>query len=83
MIKSCYAHRGFGDTLMFLLLAQGYLEVVLDFVNPWDIAAPKIIIEEAGGKVTDFKGNDSIYSGNCIATNRKLHREVLRIFNEK
>ena len=84
LIKSCYGHRGFGDTLMCLLLAQGHLDIVLDyFLNSWDIAALKIIIEEAGGRVTDFKGNNNIYSGNCIATNGKLHEKVLKIFNKK
>lgn len=83
LIKSCHGHRGFGDTLMFLLLAQGNVDIVLDMVYPWDIAAAKIVIEEAGGKMTDFKGKNTIYSTNCIATNGKLHNEVLKIFYKK
>ena len=82
LIKSCHGHRDFGDTLMFLLLAQGYADIILDMVHPWDIAAAKIIIEEAGGKMTDFKGKDTIYSGHTIATNGKLHKKVLNIFKK-
>lgn len=82
LIKSCHGHRGFGDTLMFLLLAQGCADIVIDTVYPWDIAAAKIIVEEAGGKLTDFNGNDTIYSGQSVATNRLLHKDVLKIFKK-
>ncbi len=82
LIRSCYSHRGFGDTIHFLLLALGYVDIVLDSGHAWDLSAPKIIIEEAGGKVTDFKGNSTIYGRNCIATNGILHDEVLKLFNK-
>lgn len=48
-------------------------------VHPWDLAAMKIIIEEAGGRVTDFSGKDTIYSGNAIASNGKLHNKLLKL----
>ena len=83
LVNSCDFNRGYGDALHYLLLAQGSWDIALEFVKPWDIAALKIIIEEAGGKVTDLKGNDSIYSGNALATNGKLHDESLKILNEK
>jgi|SRR3989338_617618 len=83
LIKKSDSHRGFGDTLGYLLLAQGSADIVLDFAKPWDVAAAKIIIEEAGGKITDFNGIDSIYSGHSIATNGKLHDLVVDIFKIK
>lgn len=82
LINSCDSHRGYGDTLMFLLLAQGKVDIVLDCVQPWDIAAAKIIIEEAGGKMTDFNGNETIYSDTTLATNGKLHNKVLEILRK-
>ena len=35
--------------------------------QPWDLAALKIIVEEAGGVFRSFKGNNSIYEGNAWA----------------
>ncbi|MCS7012901.1 MAG: inositol monophosphatase family protein [Chloroherpetonaceae bacterium] len=44
----------------------------------WDIAAGALIVKEAGGVVTDFKGNnDYLKSGNIIATNGKIHGWLL------
>jgi myo-inositol-1(or 4)-monophosphatase len=49
--------------------------------KPWDIAAPALIVEEAGGKVTDEKGNPwSIDSENLIATNGLVHDKALLLF---
>lgn len=82
LLRTCYSHRGFGDTLNYVLLAQGAIDIVLDFVYPWDVAAAKIIVEEAGGKLTDFNGANTIYGRNCIATNDRLHNEIVKIFNK-
>ena len=61
-----------------MLVAMGCGEYAIDFkLNVWDIAPLKIIVEEAGGKFSDTKGQDSIYSGNLICTNGKLHNTVL------
>ena len=79
MVNRCKFNRGYGDALGYVLLAQGYVDVLFDRPKPWDVASGKILVEEAGGKVTDFQGNDTIYSGTTIATNGKLHDEVLKI----
>ena len=47
----------------------------------YDIAAPSILVEEAGGKFTDFFGKFSITSGVAVATNGLLHDQVLKILN--
>ena len=52
-------------------------------LNAWDIAAGKIIIEEACGRLTDFAGTDSLETGNCVASNGLLHGEILRELNRK
>jgi len=49
---------------------------------PHDVATLKIIIEEAGGKVTDLEGNERRYDKNglgCVASNGLLHAEILEI----
>jgi len=51
-------------------------------LQAWDSAAGFLIVEEAGGKVTDFKGNYySPYQPHILATNGKIHDEMLRIVN--
>ncbi len=51
-------------------------------LQAWDSAAGFLIVEEAGGKVTDFKGNKySPYQPHIIATNGKIHDELLSIVN--
>jgi fructose-1,6-bisphosphatase/inositol monophosphatase family enzyme len=47
-----------------------------------DIAAAKVIVEEAGGKVTDIHGNDQRYDGDikgAIISNGVVHDEIIRI----
>lgn len=52
-------------------------------LNPWDIAAGYLIIEEAGGQVTNFKGEPySVYDKETLATNGKIHAEMLKVINE-
>jgi len=48
-------------------------------VNIWDAAPLQPIIEEAGGHFTDWKGNATIHSGEAIATNGLVSKEVLAI----
>lgn len=51
--------------------------------TPWDIAAPALLVEEAGGKATDLKGKDwSVYSDSLVATNGSVHGEVLKLFGK-
>ncbi|MGR9106125.1 MAG: inositol monophosphatase family protein [Gammaproteobacteria bacterium] len=50
---------------------DGFWEIGL---RQWDMAAGVLLVQEAGGIVTDFaKGNDYLSSGNIIAANPKLH----------
>ncbi len=54
---------------------DGFWEIKL---NAWDIAAGALIVKEAGGMVTDFKGNgDFLKSGHIIASNGKIHSFML------
>ncbi|KAI9450667.1 inositol-phosphate phosphatase [Russula earlei] len=51
-------------------------------LQAWDSAAGFLIVEEAGGKVTDFKGDHySLYQPHIIATNGKIHEQVLKVVN--
>lgn len=56
--------------------ADGYWELKL---SPWDVAAGVLILEEAGGKVTDFKGNKyNVFENKIVATNGFIHKELLK-----
>ncbi len=76
----CKLTRTWGDCFGYLLVATGRAEVMIDAIAAvWDMAALKPIIEEAGGRFTDWQGRATIYSGQCVATNGALHDEVLAL----
>ncbi|HEX7844964.1 MAG TPA: inositol monophosphatase family protein [Chitinophagaceae bacterium] len=51
-------------------------------LEAWDSAAGYLIVEEAGGKVTDFEGKKfSPYQHRVLATNGKIHDEMLKVIN--
>jgi myo-inositol-1(or 4)-monophosphatase len=53
-------------------------------LEAWDSAAGYLIVEEAGGRVTDFKGNKfSPYQPHILATNGRIHEEMLAVVNNK
>jgi myo-inositol-1(or 4)-monophosphatase len=55
---------------------EGFFEIGL---SPWDIAAGSLIIEEAGGVITDFgRGNEYLSTGNIVAGNRAIHAELMK-----
>jgi myo-inositol-1(or 4)-monophosphatase len=49
-------------------------------LSPWDVAAGSLLVEEAGGRITDLKGGDDyLWGRNILASNGKVHRSVLRM----
>lgn len=78
LVACCKLTRTWGDCFGYLLVATGRAEIMIDPIAAvWDMAALKPIIEEAGGRFTDWQGRPTIYSGQCVATNGLLHDEVL------
>ncbi len=72
--------RAIGGFWQHMLVADGAIEVAVDLTSqPWDLAPLGIIVEEAGGRSTNARGERTIYSGQLISTNGKLHDEVLKI----
>jgi histidinol-phosphatase len=75
--------RGYGDFYGFVLVAEGAAELMLEHgVNPWDIAATKAIIEEAGGTFTDWEGAATIDRPDVIASNGHVHAEAMAILRD-
>ena len=75
--------RTWGDCYGYVLVATGRADVMLDpLMNVWDCAALLPVLEEAGGTFTDWQGRRTIHSGNALATNGRLFREVMQIIEE-
>lgn len=59
---------------------DGFWEVKL---SPWDMAAGAVIVREAGGRITDLRGNaHSIYQPELVASNGQIHHEMLEVIRE-
>jgi histidinol phosphatase-like enzyme (inositol monophosphatase family) len=70
--------RGWGDCYGHCLVATGRADIMLDpRMNPWDCAALIPIVQEAGGRFTDWTGIVTIDGGDAVSTNGALHDEVL------
>lgn len=66
----CYAAAGRFD---------GYWEMKL---SPWDSAAGSVILEEAGGRISDFSGGPySIYGKELLVSNGLIHEEMITVLN--
>jgi histidinol-phosphatase len=78
LLGDVWRERGFGDFWGYALLAEGAAEAMVEVdLWPWDAAAPMVLIEEAGGRVTDLDGRRAIDSRTFLATNGLLHDEFL------
>jgi histidinol-phosphatase len=80
LIRRTERSRGFGDFYGFVLVAEGAGELMVEHgVHAWDVAALKPIIEEAGGRFSDWSGGTSIYRPDVMVSNGKLHEAALAI----
>jgi histidinol-phosphatase len=72
-----WRERGFGDFWGYTLLAEGAAEAMIEVgLKPWDAAAPLLLVEEAGGRATDFEGNRTFIGASFLATNGTLHERI-------
>jgi histidinol-phosphatase len=63
-----------------LELAAGGFDVVVFFSGgPWDLAAPALVVEEAGGRFSDLSGRHDLFSGGGVFTNGLLHDDAIRV----
>jgi len=72
--------RGFGDFYGFVLVAQGSGELMMEHgTHAWDLAAIKPIVEEAGGRFSNWDGQANIDRPDVLVSNGVLHEEVLKL----
>ena len=79
LARRCWRTRGFGDFWPYVMVADGSIDIAVepDGLSLWDLAAPMVIVQAAGGRFTDFEGVARADGGNAIATNGVLHDDVL------
>ncbi len=79
LLRDSWRDRGFGDFWGYALVAEGAAEAMIEVeLKTWDAAAPTVLVEEAGGRVTDYSGTRDIAAGTIVASNGRLHETVLR-----
>jgi myo-inositol-1(or 4)-monophosphatase len=84
-IKRAQAVRRPGSAAMDLAyLACGRFDGFWEMkLKPWDMAAAALILKEAGGRLSDFKGGKfSIYVPECLASNGRIHEQMKHILNK-
>ena len=81
-LRSHGVRRAGSAALDLAYVAAGRIEAFWEFnLNPWDTAAGILLVEEAGGRVTDFSGHRfRIASEEILASNRLIHNEMLALF---
>ena len=82
VVRGAWRDRGFGDFWGHMLVAQGSAETMIEYgVKPWDMAAPFVVVTEAGGRMTDLDGRPSWTASNVLSSNGVLHDELLGLLS--
>jgi len=83
LVRRTDRQRGYGDFYGFVLVAEGAADIMIDHgLSPWDVAALIPIITEAGGCITDWRGQSPLQSPAVVATNGCLHPEILTLLHQ-
>jgi histidinol-phosphatase len=78
IIRKAWRSRAYGDFYGYMLVAEGSVDVmVYPELSLWDVAALIPIVTEAGGTFTDLTGRPGPGGGSAVATNGKLHDEII------
>jgi histidinol-phosphatase len=78
LARACWRTRGFGDFWSHMLVAEGAADLAVEpEVEVWDLAAPQVIVEEAGGRFTNLDGIPTPAGGSVVSSNGLLHDRVL------
>ena len=81
LATACAQTRCYGDLAGCAMVLTGRAEAWVEAgVKVWDLAPLKVLVEEAGGRFTDLAGAPTHTSGECVASNGKVHDRVLQAF---
>ncbi len=80
LVDACWENRAFGDFWQHCLVAEGAIDLAAEpIVNPWDVAAVQILVEQAGGRFTDLVGVPRYHRGTALSSNGLLHDAALSL----
>ena len=78
IIRKVWRSRAYGDFYGYMLVAEGAVDIMVEpELSLWDLAALIPIVTEAGGTFTDLTGRPNPSGGSAVATNGKLHEEII------
>ncbi|MEO3817811.1 histidinol-phosphatase [Plantactinospora sp. B24E8] len=78
IIQTSWRSRAYGDFYGYMLVAEGAVDVMVEpELSLWDLAALIPIVTEAGGTFTDLAGRPGPAGGSAVASNGKLHQDLL------
>lgn len=78
--ERAWRDRGYGDFWAHCLVAEGAAEAMFEHgPSAWDLAALLVIVEEAGGRLTDDRGVPGIDQGHAVTSNGLVHEELLAL----
>ncbi len=78
LIREARRNRGFGDAWGYCLVARGAADAMLEpELAAWDFAAPQVIVQEAGGRISQLDGSPLAHARSVLATNGILHDELV------
>jgi histidinol-phosphatase len=81
LARRTWRAAGFADFWGHVLVAEGSVDVMVEpILSLWDVAALEPIVGEAGGRVSDLRGDRWTQEGPCVTTNGRLHDAVLATF---
>jgi histidinol-phosphatase len=79
LLRTAWSLRAYGDLASCAMVLDGAADVWIEWgVKVWDLAAPRLLVEEAGGTFTDLAGRPTHASGSVVAGNARIHAHVMR-----
>jgi histidinol-phosphatase len=79
LTRACWRTRAYGDFWSYMMVAEGAVDIAAEpELSLWDMAAPCIVVQEAGGRFTGLDGIDGPGGAEAVASNGLLHEETLR-----
>ncbi|PZS39429.1 MAG: histidinol-phosphatase [Pseudonocardiales bacterium] len=80
LVDATWESRAFGDFWQHCLVAEGAIDLAAEpIVNPWDVAAVQVLVQQAGGRFTDLDGVARYDGGTALSSNGLLHDPALTL----
>ena len=84
LTRTVWRTRGYGDFWPYMMVAEGSVDICAEpELSLWDMAAPAVIVTEAGGRFSGLDGRPGPHSGSAAASNGLLHNDLLDYLNQR